>query len=151
MSDRIAIMERGRIAQLGPPREVYEKPDSRFVASFLGEANLIPARRDGAMARGPGGAVLAAAGGAPDAESVAFIRPEKVRIAAGGGAEGPNSLPGRVLRASFLGNILRYEVEAGEGVTLLCDATNAAGTEPHRPGEAVTLTWRPEDSRFLAA
>ncbi len=74
-----------------------------------------------------------------------------MRIAAGAAAQGPNSLPGRVLRAAFLGNILRYEVEAGEGVTLLCDAANAAGSEPHRPGEAVTLTWRPEDSRFLAA
>ncbi|MBR0671700.1 ABC transporter ATP-binding protein [Neoroseomonas soli] len=152
MSDRIAIMERGRIAQMGPPREVYEKPQSSFVASFLGEANLLRVRRDGPAVRGPGGSVLVAAeGGLSAAEGLAFVRPEKVRVESGRAEPAPNRLTGKVLHASFLGNIVRYEIDAGDGATLLCDAANAAGVEPHRPGDIVTMIWRPEDSRFLAA
>ncbi|HEY4251666.1 MAG TPA: ABC transporter ATP-binding protein [Roseomonas sp.] len=151
MSDRIAIMDRGRIAQMGPPREVYEQPGSSFVAAFLGEANLLRARRDGAAVRGPGGVVLAAGAGAFDgAEGLLFIRPEKVSVTAGRLEALPNHLPGRVLHASFLGNIVRYLVEVGEGATLLCDAANAAGAVPCQPGDAVTLRWRAEDSRLLA-
>ncbi len=152
MSDRIAIMERGRIAQMGPPREVYEKPQSSFVASFLGEANLLRVRRDGTTARGPGGSVLVTAeGGLTATEGLAFVRPEKVRVEFGSMDAAPNRLVGKVLHASFLGNIVRYEIEAGDGATVLCDAANGAGVEPHRPGDAVTLSWRPEDSRFLVA
>lgn len=151
MSDRIAIMDRGRIAQLGPPREVYEKPDNSFVAAFLGEANLLRARRDGEVVRGPGGSVLAAgAGAAPGAEALLFVRPEKVSVATGAAEALPNHLPGRVLHASFLGNIVRYAVQAGDGATVLCDAANGAGATLHRPGDSVTLSWRAEDSRLLA-
>lgn len=152
MSDRIAIMERGRIAQMGPPREVYEKPQSSFVASFLGEANLLRVRRDGTTARGPCGSVLVTAeGGLATAEGLAFVRPEKVRVEAGSMDAGPNRLAGKVLHASFLGNIVRYEIDVGDGATVLCDAANGAGVEPHRPGDTVALSWRAEDSRFLVA
>ena len=149
MSDRIAIMNGGRIAQMGPPREVYEMPDSRFVASFLGEANLLPVRREGAAMRGPGGAVLQADAGAA-AGATLFVRPEKVAIAAGAAEAAPNRLPGTVLHASFLGNVVRYEVDVGEGARVLCDAANGPGAALHEPGTAVTLSWRAEDSRLLA-
>ncbi|MDB5414571.1 MAG: Spermidine/putrescine import ATP-binding protein PotA [Rubritepida sp.] len=151
MSDRIAIMDRGRIAQMGPPREVYEKPETSFVAAFLGEANLLKVRRDGEAVRGPGGVALVAGSGALSApEGLVFVRPEKVSVAAGPAEAAPNHLPGRILHASFLGNIVRYAVTAAEGATLLCDVANGAGTEIHRPGDAVTLSWRAEDSRLLA-
>ncbi|HEY8612391.1 MAG TPA: ABC transporter ATP-binding protein [Roseomonas sp.] len=152
MSDRIAIMEHGRIAQMGPPREVYERPDSSFVAAFLGEANLLRARRDGNAVAGPGGARLEAGAGALAApEGLLFIRPEKVSIAAGGAGEGANILPGRVRHTSFLGNVVRYAVEVPEGAVVLCDAANGAGTTLHAPGDPVHLSWRAEDSRLLAA
>lgn len=153
MSDRIAIMERGRIAQMGPPRDVYEKPETAFVAAFLGEANLLPARRDGDAVAGPGGTRLLAGSGALAApQGLLFVRPEKVAIApAGGSTEGANSLPGQVRHVSFLGNVVRYQVEVAEGATVLCDAANGAGTPLHAPGDAVRLNWRAEDSRLLAA
>ncbi|MBL6456396.1 ABC transporter ATP-binding protein [Belnapia sp. T6] len=151
MSDRIAIMEHGRIAQMGPPREVYERPDNAFVAAFLGEANLLPARRDGTGVAGPGGARLeAGAGTLPGAEGLLFIRPEKLGIAPGTAAEGPNSLAGRVRHASFLGNTVRYAVEVAEGAVLVCDAPNGAGTVLHAAGDSVLLRWRAEDCRLLA-
>jgi ABC-type Fe3+/spermidine/putrescine transport system ATPase subunit len=150
MSDRIAIMNHGRIAQMGPPREVYENPGSSFVAAFLGEANLLKVRRDGAAIRGPGGAAVLARGALDAAEGLLFLRPEKVSVAAGTAEAAPNHLPGRIQHASFLGNIVRYAVTAAEGTTLLCDVANGAGTGIHRPGDAVTLSWRAEDSRLLA-
>ncbi|MBS7813415.1 ABC transporter ATP-binding protein [Roseococcus pinisoli] len=152
MSDRIAIMNHGRIAQMGPPREVYENPESSFVASFLGEANLVKVRRDGETVRGPGGAPLVAARGALSAnEGLVFVRPEKVKVAAGTAELRPNHLPGQVLHASFLGNIMRYAVSAADGATFFCDVANGAGTEIHRAGDAVTLSWRAEDSRLLGS
>ena len=77
------------------------------------------------------------------------MRPEKVSVAAGTAAAAPNHLPGQIQHASFLGNIVRYAVTAAEGATLLCDVANGAGTQIHRPGDAVTLNWRAEDSRLL--
>ncbi|WP_160120979.1 ABC transporter ATP-binding protein [Rhodovarius lipocyclicus] len=151
MSDRIAIMERGRIAQMGPPREVYEKPESSFVAAFLGEANLLPVTPEGAAARGPGGALIqAGAGSLPGKGGLAFIRPEKLSITAGLADAAPNALPGRVLHASFLGNTMRYEVEVEPGRSVLCDTANAAGAALHAPGADVTVSWNAADSRFLA-
>jgi spermidine/putrescine ABC transporter ATP-binding subunit len=151
MSDRIAIMDGGRIAQMGPPREVYEMPDSRFVASFLGEANLLPARRDGDAVRGPGGALLeAGAGTAAASGATLFVRPEKVAIAGGEADPGPNRLRGAVQHASFLGNVVRYTVDVGQGETVLCDAANGPGAGLHQPGATVTLSWRAQDSRLLA-
>ncbi|SHI36331.1 putative spermidine/putrescine transport system ATP-binding protein [Roseomonas rosea] len=152
MSDRIAIMERGRIAQMGPPREVYENPDSSFVAAFLGEANLLPARRDGQAVAGPGGARFQAGAGAlASAEGLLFIRPEKVTISAAAAGEGANTLPGQVRHTSFLGNVVRYAVEVPEGAVVLCDAANGAGAVLHAPGDPVRLNWRAEDCRLLAA
>jgi spermidine/putrescine ABC transporter ATP-binding subunit len=127
MSDRIAIMNHGRIAQMGPPREVYE-PGSSFVAAFLGEANLLKARRDGAAIRGPGGAGGLARGALDGAGGLVFVRPEKVSVPPARPSAAPNHLPGRIQHASFLGNIVRYAVTAAEGATLLCDAANGAGT-----------------------
>jgi len=152
MSDRIAIMERGRIAQMGPPRAVYECPDSTFVAAFLGEANLLPARRDGDTVAGPGGAPLLAGTGTLTApEGRLFVRPEKVAIATAAQTAGPNALPGKVRHASFLGNVVRYAVEVAEGNLVLCDTANGAGTTIHAAGDRVNLTWRAEDCRLLAA
>ncbi|WP_424813492.1 ABC transporter ATP-binding protein [Roseococcus sp. YIM B11640] len=151
MSDRIAIMNHGKIAQMGPPREVYENPESSFVAAFLGEANLLKVRRDGEAVRGPGGAaILAARGALPGADGLVFVRPEKVSVLAGTLDAASNHLPGQVQHASFLGNIVRYAVTAADGASLLCDVANGAGAVLHRPGDAVTLSWRAEDSRLLA-
>ena len=150
MSDRIAIMDRGRIAQLGPPREVYERPDSAFVGRFLGEANLIPVEaRDGALMTRGGAMVTAAAPPPPGGAGFVFVRPERVALRPAEAGGGANLLPGRVRHVSFLGNVVRYAVETAEAEPLLCDAANAPGARLFAPGEAVLLSWRPEDGRLL--
>ncbi len=147
MSDRIAIMNHGRIVQMGPPRAVYERPESSFVGRFLGEANLLPA--SGATVLG-GRPVVADAGAAPADGGWLFVRPEKVALTAGTEAAGPNALPGTVRHASFLGNVVRYAVEVGAEEPLLCDAANAPGIAGFVPGDAVVASWSAADCRLLA-
>jgi ABC-type Fe3+/spermidine/putrescine transport system ATPase subunit len=159
MSDRIAIMNHGRIDQVGPPGEVYERPANPFVGRFLGEANLIVGRviADGgkiARMRLPSGQELRAPHGIScgSGPGMLFIRPERVEIAAGanGPAEpGANVLSGKVRRCTFLGNILRYSVELGCAEPITVDLQNAAGVIPLPVGAPVTLRWPVADSLIL--
>jgi putative spermidine/putrescine transport system ATP-binding protein len=165
MSDRIAIMNRGRIDQVGPPGIVYEQPVNPFVGRFLGEANLI----EGTITNAGGGdvrlvlpsgqALSAPRGNGHDiGPGLLFIRPERVDIVAG--AHGPagehaagdrrlNTLTGRVRRCSFLGNILRYAVDV-DGITpITIDVQNAVGVSPLAPGTSVMLHWPVADSLIL--
>ena len=148
MSDRIAIMDRGRLVQVGPPREVYDRPRTAFAGRFLGEATLIPGRAEGGAFRAGSGAVLPVS---PGEGRCLLLRPERVAVLpAGAAAEGCVTLPGTVARVSFLGGTVRRAVEAGLGDLVLSDAPNGAAAEVE-PGARVTLAWRPEDAVLLDA
>jgi len=154
MSDRIAILDRGRVAQVGAPGEVYEQPANRFVAQFLGEANLLA----GTVQRnGDAGLRFAAAGGlsvavrdqpgfGPGSAAVLFVRPEKVVL--GDVADAP--LSGEVRRSDFLGSVIRYRVACDDTV-LTVDVANAAHLRRPRLGERVGLRWLPDDATLLPA
>jgi spermidine/putrescine ABC transporter ATP-binding subunit len=159
MSDRIAIMNHGRIDQVGPPGEVYERPSNPFVGRFLGEANLIEGT---VLAEGGEIARLRLTSGqelrAPRSNSCSpgqgmlFIRPERVEIAPGtiaSGDPGANVLAGKVRRCSFLGNILRYAVEIDSASAITVDLQNAAGVAPLPAGSSVVLRWPVADSLIL--
>jgi putative spermidine/putrescine transport system ATP-binding protein len=165
MSDVIAIMNNGRIEQIGRPRDIYERPANVFVGRFLGEANLIA----GAAFKGSGKAGLRSAGGrhllasemvGDEALPAAclFVRPEKIGLTVpGGGASGnpsdgsnSNRLEGVVRRVSFLGNVVRYGIEAEEPELLVVDVQNAANGSLHEIGTAVVASWSPDDCRILA-
>jgi iron(III) transport system ATP-binding protein len=147
LSDRVAVMRDGRVLQLGRPRELYERPLTRFVADFVGTNNLIPGTvkgRDGEVlivdtALGP---IRARAPGAlgPGQRCVLAIRPENMAVASLG-ADG-NRITGRVTLASYLGNTLRYDVDAG-GATLKADNRDAWHHEPLPVGTEVTLAFPP--------
>ena len=162
MSDRIAIMSNGRIAQLGPPAEVYERPQDIFTARFLGEANLIEGTveetaGEGATLRTAGGLALegrVARGVGRGATASLFVRPERVGIAPAGTdpvatAHGINRAGGRVAQVSYLGNILRYAVEIAPGQLVTVDVQNASGTRPLTGGASVLLSWLAADSELL--
>ncbi|WP_233560239.1 ABC transporter ATP-binding protein [Teichococcus wenyumeiae] len=150
MSDRIAIMDRGRIAQMGPPRHVYERPDNAFVAKFLGEANLLRAQRRNGVLRGGADASYEVAANRPGlTEGLVFIRPEKVSLLPTGTTPAANHVSGTVRHTSFLGNVVRYEVALAGGENLLCDTTNASGTVLQQPGEPVLLGWQAADALLL--
>ena len=161
MSDRLAIMNNGRIEQVGQPAHIYENPANAFVARFLGEANLLPGR----VERSEGGlGTLRLASGAPlearlpappgvatGGSASLFVRPERVLLqpAAAPAAEGWNQLPGRVQRSSFLGNILRHDVEVAPGLSMTVDQQNVGDLQPPAAGDTVGLTWRVQDAVLL--
>ena len=159
MSDRIAIMNHGRIHQVGSPGEVYERPANPFVGRFLGEANLIEGTVMGepgevVRLRLPSGQELRAphSNGCGTGRGVLFIRPERVEIAPGTGASGDpgaNTLAGKVRRCSFLGNILRYAVDLDGAPPITVDLQNAIGVSPLPVGRPVVLRWPVADSLIL--
>ncbi len=159
MSDRIAIMNRGRIDQVGPPGVVYERPVNPFVGRFLGEANMIEgkvAAADGGTVRLilPSGQELRAlrSNSHSGSAGLLFIRPERVEITPGTHTLADtrlNTLTGRVHRCSFLGNILRYAVEVDGIASITVDLQNAVGVSPLASGTAVTLHWPVADSLIL--
>jgi ABC-type Fe3+/spermidine/putrescine transport system ATPase subunit len=149
LSDRIAIMDAGRVVQAGAPRDVYEHPVSAFVAKFLGESNLLPGEAAGPTLRRPDGTALQAANTA-QGPALLFVRPEKLALHAGAAPAG-NSLTGHVVRSAFLGNLIRTELDIGGGEILVIDATNGAGATPFAPGDTATASWATADSRLLPA
>jgi spermidine/putrescine ABC transporter ATP-binding subunit len=150
MSDRIAIMNGGVIAQMGPPREVYERPQSAFVAKFLGEANLIRVERQSGCLVGPGSLpVRAGEDNGSLQKGQLFLRPEKVTLCDPGTGEAGCTLRGKVHQVAFLGNVIRFEVELEDGTIILSDVANAAGIKNFPVGAAVDVTWLPEHARLL--
>jgi spermidine/putrescine ABC transporter ATP-binding subunit len=149
LSDRIAIMNQGKIEQLGAPLEVYEHPTNRFAAGFLGVANFLEGRV-GAVSAGEaridlklGGQALAPAGGfKPGDTALLAVRPEKIRVEAGAAASGVNQLVGTVLSAIFSGSSTTYRVQVGEQII----AVFQQNSTPRRfqTDDKVTLHWSPE-------
>jgi putative spermidine/putrescine transport system ATP-binding protein len=125
MSDRIAVFDRGRIAQIGTPAEVYEQPRTSYVAGFVGLSNVLQ--------RG-GGTVM--------------LRPEKIRIEAEGAvAVGPSSANGVVTAALYAGPVTRYaiDLDGGEAITVVEQNALHRLDGPRLPaGRRVTLSWLPE-------
>jgi spermidine/putrescine transport system ATP-binding protein len=154
MSDRIAVMNRGRVEQIGVPEEVYDRPTTTFVAGFIGVSNLMPAKvaRDGVVKLDGGPEVPASTGGLRAGEGcAAVVRPEKLRVAlAGDGAAAANGSPaveGVVESSVYLGTATQIVVGLGDGVRMTVLVPNADEAERQRlpgGGARVKLSWDPE-------
>lgn len=151
MSDRIAVMQGGRVQQLGKPEEIYEAPANRFVADFIGGANLIPARigARGAEAEGLG---VVPATGAVGAEVTLAIRPERLAILAAGLQQPGDLGPLQVAERIYMGNELSFRLE-GASVPLHVTLPRGGlrGAQDFAPGEAVCLRAEPGAIRVLAS
>lgn len=113
ISDRIAVMEGGRVQQIGTPLEIYHHPANRFVADFVGLANFVEGERAGPGRVRAGAATLAVADSAGGIGPVTLVlRPEAVRLHARPPEGAANVLRGRVTASSFLGTLARYWVDA---------------------------------------
>jgi putrescine transport system ATP-binding protein len=162
MATRIAVMERGGLAQVGTPAEVYEYPNSRFVAEFLGTANVFEGvvREAGAT-----GAVVDSSEldmefasdtdppKPPGARVFVAVRPEKIDIrkARAGDAAGTNRLVGVVRDIAYYGDYFMYLVDVpGKGIVRASEpATHRLADVPITWADAVTLEWQPFASRVL--
>ncbi|MGE0724587.1 MAG: ABC transporter ATP-binding protein [Alphaproteobacteria bacterium] len=139
VSDRIVVMRNAEIAQAGTPAELYEQPADVFVASFMGEANILAARLVatqgdlGTVEIGSTALALPHRGLPPGAVSVA-IRPEAIRIGAAG-----DGLPGSVAHATYMGGVVEYTVDTALG-PLFVVSSDVAGLRP--PGSTVGLSFR---------
>src|SRR3954466_58296 len=156
MSNRLVVMDGGRIMQLGTPEEVYRDPLTEFVADFLGVANLLD------IECGPGSGLsrpirfgeFALEAQVPAGHAVgpgrAVIRPECVELAEAG-LTGANRLPGMVDRTVFLGSTTQVLVRLPHGAVLQSLITNTTGSEPFSTGQPVTVCLPSQALRVLAA
>ncbi len=136
LSDRIVVMNRGRVEQIGSPEEVYERPASSFVAHFLGKTNEFAAERGPAGLRAGTCAFPAPPG--PSGPVTIAVRPEKMVFA---GPEAPG-LAGRVRTRIFQGNHFLFQCETECGPALVI--TQNSGLAQPAEGEAVRLSWQAE-------
>jgi spermidine/putrescine transport system ATP-binding protein len=145
MSDRIGVMSKGRLQQVGPVLDVYEKPKNVFVAEFLGLSNIWPiSPTGGGVADTPLGPLCIAA--PIGAERLAMIRPEKIWIydSTNTPTDRLNIFPGTVREAIYMGASSQYRVElAGGQIVLALDTNNAAAERSWRAGEPVAIELKP--------
>jgi putative spermidine/putrescine transport system ATP-binding protein len=149
IADRIVVMNAGRIEQAGTSVDIYDAPQTRFVADFIGTANLIPGRvSDNRFVSTRGLNVPLPAGLVPggDGEIVLSIRPEKVDMLP---AERANGLMATVERVTKLGSFIEYLVTLPSGDSLVVQKHNRVDNSQHAEGDQVGLVWRPEDARLL--
>ena len=142
MSDRIAVMDKGRVLQVGTPREVYERPATRFVADFLGEANLLDSlAAEGGLRVGDVLVRMATEDRLPGTRLTLCLRPERVELASSG-----EGLPGVVEEAVYAGSEVKYVVRLADGQAL---CVRAAAGSARAVGERVVATFAAEHARLL--
>ncbi|UYQ76808.1 ABC transporter ATP-binding protein [Glutamicibacter sp. JL.03c] len=155
MADVVAVMNGGRIEQMGPPRELYELPRTAFVANFLGKSNLmrgtVTGESSGLLSVDVSGRTIllpAERAVQKSGEVVVGVRPEKItidRVA----AAGENQLSGKVIDVSFTGTTTEYLVEV-EQIGLIGTFSQNRGQQPAHEGDIVYLAWDAEHSFGLA-
>jgi iron(III) transport system ATP-binding protein len=170
LSDKVVVMNRGRIEQIGTPEEVYEHPLTRFVAEFIGQANFLDVEAVGPVVGGaavtaklrtfsgelpitlPAAAIRVGQPNGAPAKLSLFIRPEKIRLAApatgSGSADGATQyLPGRIVGRAYLGDHLDYLVATAEGTELSVPAPIG---ENWAEGSEVSLVVAKKDMALYA-
>jgi putrescine transport system ATP-binding protein len=154
VAHRMAVMDRGRIVQVGTPAEVYEQPNSRHVASFVGEVNLIEGRL---ASTGPSGSLIDSAAVARLAVSARVdvaagatvwvaLRPEKLSVATAPPAANENCVAGRVTEVAYLGNVSIYNVRLDNGLVMKARLPNLTRVveRPIGTNDRVWLSWTPD-------
>jgi spermidine/putrescine transport system ATP-binding protein len=150
LSDRIAVMNHGRILQEGTAEDIYERPRSRFVADFIGQTNFFEGEVQGAgevtVVRDAGGRILRCAPtpwARPGMWVAVAIRPEHVVPADGDGAS--NRLSGILARRTYLGDLVQYHVRLPDGREVVCQrqSDDAGRTSSWEVGQEVEVAWDP--------
>jgi putrescine transport system ATP-binding protein len=151
LADRIAVMNHGRLIQVATPAEIYEQPNSRWVADFIGNVNLLEGRvlahaPGGTLIAGPAGARLRAFGGQGQPGDTVWLalRPEKVRIS----HEQPpsteeNCLAGQVRNVAYLGDLSMYTIQIADDIVMKATVTNVTRSFERSIDwdDGVWLTW----------
>ena len=157
MSDRIAIMDGGKVQQLADPRSLYERPETSFVADFIGTSNALRvevSRRDdgiAVMTLGDGERICVDCGTAVGEAVQITVRPEKIRI--GGSDDDPSRsrVRGTVVERIYLGSLSQVLVELGTGERLVVHELNDDFVSTVGPGDPTDLSWAARHSLVVEA
>jgi spermidine/putrescine transport system ATP-binding protein len=156
MSDRIAVMYEGRVDQLGTPRAIYDEPETHFVATFIGVANLLPARVVG-TADGRHSVEIAGRPLQVPAKSTRFaagdavtlvLRPERLTLS----VDAPDSaaaLPATLVSTMFQGPVVRCGFELADGTDVVCHFDHREAATMPEPGSAYWISWEADAGRLL--
>ena len=160
MSDRIAVMNAGKVEQIGTPTEIYDRPATVFVAGFIGQANLWHGRQTGRANRDyvevdilgttlkarPGDTLIEAGG-----EATLMVRPERVRVTMERPAGDVAAVPAKVVDLTFQGPVLRLSLAAADGSPVVAHVGPEQDLPMLRPGDDVYIGWAPDASLVLPA
>ncbi len=154
MSDRIGVMNDGKLVQVGPSEEIYESPGNLFVAGFVGEMNFIPAEvhQPGSVRLAGGEIVRAKTDSESGARVTLTLRPEKIHVY-GSQSEVPpdrNAVNGTVARRTFFGDSLSYEIDIGASGSLDVRVENLPMMRRWDVGDDVVIDFHPEAAAALA-
>ncbi|MDT1064107.1 ABC transporter ATP-binding protein [Paracoccus sp. CPCC 101403] len=157
MSDRVAVFNDGRIQQLAPPAELYERPGNSFVAQFIGENNKLPGRIE--TLGGSVATVLLATGELIDAtpvnvrsagqETLVSIRPERVEFKPEMMPVDAHRIGAEVLDVIYMGDVLRIRMKVAGSDDFVMKCRNTLGQRRFTPGERIDIGWHSEDARAL--
>ncbi|HEX9857326.1 MAG TPA: ABC transporter ATP-binding protein, partial [Paracoccaceae bacterium] len=157
MSDRVAVFNDGRIQQLAPPADLYERPENSFVAQFIGENNKLA----GTVEALEGGKALVrlATGEVIDAtpvnvtskgqKTLVSIRPERVEYKDEMMPEGAHTIEAEVLEFIYMGDLFRTRLRVAGSDDFVIKSRNTQGQRMLAPGERIRIGWAPQDARAL--
>jgi len=154
LADRIAVIARGQLQQVGRAEELYEAPANEFVAGFVGESNLLRATVVSASAGWlhvvtAGGTALRVAGDTAAGQAVTLLlRPESIRLVADPSPPS-HGLEGVVEEGTYLGGVRRYTIRLNPTETLVARVAAPTGGPPLTPARRVRVDWDPSDLRAL--
>ncbi len=155
MADRMAIMDHGLVMQVDTPVNVYERPANAFVASFIGQANLLRGRVvevRGDMARVETASGISAVGMAGNftvgSSAVAVVKNERIALAETRPLDTPNAIAARIETRTYLGATIQY-LCAAAGEKFGAIQPNLSGGAGYEPGSSVVLSWQPNDCLIL--
>ena len=155
MSDRIAVMDKGKVVQVGSPLEIYNSPATKFVSNFIGDSNLFEAtvetiekERTSARTKEQERLFIPGMGLTKGEPLIIAVRPEKVKFLAGD-EKAENAFCGLVESANFMGVSIMYRIVLPSGRLLFVMEPNDGSKPIFRPGQEVRVGWDGEDSLIL--
>ncbi|MDF2141711.1 ABC transporter ATP-binding protein [Paenirhodobacter sp. CAU 1674] len=157
MSDRVAVFNDGRIQQLAPPDELYERPKNSFVAQFIGENNKLPGTveeysDDKCLVRLATGELIDATPvniRKKGQETLVSIRPERIEFKPEMMPPGAHMISAEVLEVIYMGDIFRTRMRVAGSEDFVMKSRNTLGQTKLHPGETIKIGWHPQDARAL--
>lgn len=149
MSDRVAVMHEGRIRQVSAPQDIYRRPADLFVASFVGEVNLIPVNIRSGVAHGSAGEILPAAQPPDtDRDATLCVRPEHLRLVTKSDVTS-GGIQGRIVDMTFVGDATIVELRSDSGLQLTSKVLNISAVGMPEIGDTCVASWNASDATIL--